>query len=395
MVAVIQGALSRRRQKRVGRMMKDTNAGRRRGRGLAVIVLAGLFLLDGAVSSSRAQAPAALPLPGAAQISSQISAPAARPGPTLTAVRQRGVLRCGVSADQPGFSTRDIDGRWQGLDADICRAVAAAALGDADKVDFVPMDGPDRFSALLAGDLDMMARETSHTLSRVGLGLMFGPTVFFDGQGFMVARASRVRSVRELDGARICVQSGSTTQANLADYFKARGLHYIPVVEDTLNQLVADFFNGRCRALTNDSAALAAARAAQAPDPADYTILAELISKEPLAPVVRQGDDNWYLLVSWTVHALIEAEELGVTRDSVDANRQSPLPSVRRLLGVDPGMGAALGVDDAWAARILGQVGNYGEIYDRALGRQSPFRLDRGLNALWNRGGLLYAIPLR
>lgn len=322
-------------------------------------------------------------------------ASAAVASPTLAKVRQRGVLRCGVNADQPGFSTRDLGGQWLGLDVDVCRAVAAAALGDAAKVDFVPVPPGERFQALLAGDIDILSRESSRTLSREGMGLLFAPTVFFDGQGFMVARTSGVRGVRDLDGATICVQAGSTTEANLADYFRAKGLRYTPVVSDDEDKLVADFFAGRCRAFSNDAAALAAARAAQAPDAADYTILGELISKEPLAPAVRQGDDRWYLIVSWTVSALIEAEEQGLTSANVAANRQSAVPAVRRLLGQDPGLGAPLGLDDRWADRVIAQVGNYGEVFDRALGRNSAFRLDRGLNALWTRGGLLYAMPVR
>ncbi|MBB6252634.1 amino acid ABC transporter substrate-binding protein [Nitrospirillum iridis] len=320
------------------------------------------------------------------------------PGPsTLDQVRQRGILRCGVNTGLPGFGAPDSQGDWTGLDVDVCRAVAAAVVGDARKVEFIPLSGRQRFSSLLSGEIDLLSRNTTWTLTRDAQGMEFAPPVYYDGQGFMVRRAFKARSVRDLDGATICVQQGTTTELNLADYFRSVGMSYKPLAVEDLRELVEAFFAGRCDAYTTDASALAATRAAQTVSADDYLILPELISKEPLAPAVRKGDGQWFDIVKWTVFALIEAEERGVTQANVRDNLASSAPGVQRLLGVGAGvgLGKSLGLDDQWAVRVISQVGNYGEVFERNVGRNSVLRLDRGLNALWNRGGLMYAMPIR
>ncbi|WP_044562538.1 amino acid ABC transporter substrate-binding protein [Azospirillum sp. B4] len=316
---------------------------------------------------------------------------------TLEQVRQRGTLRCGVNTGLPGFGAPDSQGEWTGLDVDICRAVAAAVLGDARKVQFIPLSGRQRFSSLLSGEIDLLSRNTTWTLSRDTEGMEFAPPVYYDGQAFMIRRSLGARGVRELNGATICVQQGTTTELNLADYFQSTGMSYKPLAIEDLRELVDAFFQGRCDAYTTDASALAATRAAQTVSADDYLILPELISKEPLAPAVRKGDGQWFDIVKWTVFALIEAEERGVTKANVRDNLASSAPGVQRLLGVGAGvgLGKALGLDDQWAVRIITQVGNYGEVFERNVGRNSVLRLERGLNALWNRGGLMYAMPIR
>lgn len=314
-------------------------------------------------------------------------------GTTFDAVKQRGTLRCGVNVSVPGFSSPDSQGHWQGLDVDVCRAVAAAVFGDAGKVEFVPLNAQQRFAALQSGEIDMLSRNTTWTLTRdAELKLDFGPVVFFDGQGFMVAKALGVSSAKQLDGASVCVQSGTSTEQSVSDWFRARGMSFKPVVMDNFDELNKAFFAGRCDVYTTDRSGLASIRMTMSGRPDDYLILPDMISKEPLAPAVRHGDQDWADVVRWSVMVLIEAEELGVTSANVAEKRDSADPALGRLLGRTPDLGQALGLPQDWAFQAIRQVGNYGEVYQRNLG---PLGLDRGLNALWTQGGLLYAIPAR
>ncbi len=334
-------------------------------------------------------------LAAAASLAALAAAPAAHAGDTFDAVKKRGVLRCGVNVSVPGFSSPDSQGRWAGLDVDVCRAVAAATFGDAAKVEFVPLNAQQRFAALQSGEIDMLARNTTWTLSRdAGLKLAFGPVVFYDGQGFMVARALGVNSAKQLNGATVCVQSGTSTEQVVADFFRAHAMSFKPVVMDNFDELNKAFFAGRCDAYTTDRSGLASIRKTMAGQPDDYLILPETISKEPLAPAVRHGDPEWHDVVFWATTATVEAEELGLTATNVAERRdQSEDPAVKRLLGRTPGLGQALGLSEDWAFNVIRQVGNYGEIYARNI--QGPLGLDRGPNALWTQGGLLYAIPAR
>jgi general L-amino acid transport system substrate-binding protein len=269
-------------------------------------------------------------------------------------------------------------------------------LGDPKKVKYVPLTAQQRFTALQSGEIDMLARNTTDTLSRdTQLGLNFAPTTYYDGQGFLVSKKLGVKSAKELNGATICVQPGTTTELNLADYFRANKMDFKPVVIEKLEEVENTFFSGRCDAFTDDSTSLAGTRATKAQNPDDYVILPERISKEPLAPAVRQGDEEWNDIVRWVVYALIEAEERGVTQKNVDQMLESDDPTIKRLLGTTPGMGKALGLDEKWAYNAIKQVGNYGEIFERNVGKNSPLKLDRGLNNLWTKGGLMYAMPFR
>lgn len=318
-------------------------------------------------------------------------------GETLAGVRARKLVRCGVSEGVTGFSARNEAGRWVGLEVDFCRAVAAAVLGNGEQVKFVPLKASQRFPALLAGTVDLLVRNTTCTLGReAGLKVMFPGTIFYDGQAFMVPAASGIREIRQLDGAAICVEKGTTEERYLADYFAAHGMRYRPVVIDSSAGVADAFFAGRCRTYTSISSQLASSRL-RTPDGArKYIILPQRISKEPIGPVVRRGDDDWYTLVRWVLFALIAAEEAGVTRANVESLRSTAdNPALRRALGVGGGFGRDMGVDDEWALRAVRTVGNYGEMYERNLGPRSILPLDRGLNRLWNRGGLLYAPPLR
>jgi len=319
----------------------------------------------------------------------------AQSGSTLDAVKKRGELRCGVNTGLPGFGNPDSQGKWTGLDVDICRAIAAAVLGDPNKVSYTPLSAQQRLTALQSGEIDVLSRNTTWTLTRDAQGMDFAPTVYYDGQGFMVPKALGVTSAKQLDGATVCVQPGTTTELNLADWFRANNLSFKPVVIEALDELNAAFFAGRCDVLTTDASGLAGIRASVASNPDDYVILPELISKEPLAPVVRHGDDQWFDAVKWAVYGLIEAEEKGITSANVDEKVKSADPTVQRLLGAQPGMGAALGLDDKWAYRMIKEVGNYGEIFERNVGAKTPLKLERGLNALWTNGGLMYAPPVR
>jgi general L-amino acid transport system substrate-binding protein len=325
-----------------------------------------------------------------------VAAAPAFAGATFDAVKSRGYVICGVNTGLPGFSMPDRQGRYTGLDADTCRAIAAAIFGDADKEKFIPSTAQQRFTMLQSGEVDVLTRNTTWTLLRdTDLGLDFAPVTYYDGEGFMVAKKLGVTSAKQLDGASVCVQSGTTTELNLADYFRANHMKFTPVVIERLDEAENAFFSGRCDAYTTDRSGLAATRAGRAPNPDDYIILPETISKEPLAPAVRQGDDDWFDIVKWTVYAMIDAEEKGVTSKNVDDMLKSSDPVIKRMLGVTPGMGKALHLDEKWAYNIIKQVGNYGEVFDRNVGKDSPLKLDRGLNALWTKGGLMYGMPIR
>ncbi|RVU30568.1 amino acid ABC transporter substrate-binding protein [Neptunomonas marina] len=314
---------------------------------------------------------------------------------TLDAVKARGVLQCGVSTGLPGFSNPDDKGNWKGLDVDMCRAVAAAVLGDATKVKYIPLTAKERFTALQSGEIDLLPRNTTWTQTRdTQLGLNFAGVNYYDGQGFMVSKDLGVKSAKELDGAAVCIQAGTTTELNLADYFRLNGMSYAPVVFDTSDQTVKGFEAGRCDVLTSDQSQLYALRIKlEKPDSA--MVLPEVISKEPLGPVVRQGDDQWFNIVKWTHNALLNAEELGVTSANVDEMKKSKNPNVRRLIGLEGPKGKGLGLNDDWAYQVIKQIGNYGESFDRNVGAGSPLKVNRGINALWTDGGLQYAPPMR
>ncbi len=325
-----------------------------------------------------------------------LSAPALA-GRDLDAVRGRGALVCGVAAGGlAGFMVADSQGKWKGLDVDVCRAVAATIFGDSEKVKYVPVSPQQRFTALQSGEVDMLSNNTTWTLTRdTALGLDFTGVTYYDGQGFMVPKKLGVKSALELNGATICVPSGSTTELNIADYFRANKMTFKPVIIEDVDQIRAAFFNGRCDVYTGDRARLFATRSANTANPDDYVILPEIISKEPLGPVVRHGDNQFGDIVRWAQYAMIEAEEYGITSTNVDDMLKSDNPVIKRILGVTPGMGKALGVDEKWVYNIVKQVGNYGECFDRNLGMASPVKMDRGLNKLWTQGGLQYAPPIR
>lgn len=330
-----------------------------------------------------------------AGLTAGVGAPALA-GPTFDAVRQRGAILCGVSTGVSGFSNPDAQGTWRGIDTDVCRALAAAMFGDATKVRFVSLSPQQRFTAVQSGEVDLLSRNTTWSMGRdTQVGLNFGPVVFYDGQAFMVPRALGVSSARQLDGATVCVQPGTTTEQNLADFFRKNGISFQPVVIEAFDEINAAFFAGRCDAYTTDASGLAGVRATLAQNPDDYVILPERISKEPLAPAVRHGDDQWFDFVSWTVRALIEAEELGLSSADIDRHLDSQDPSVQRFVGASGDLGRSLGVDNRWAYNAIKLVGNYGELFERNLGAGSPLRLERGMNALWSRGGLMYAPPIR
>ncbi len=314
---------------------------------------------------------------------------------TLQEVQRRGELICGVSTGIPGFSNPDENGIWAGLDVDLCKAVAAATLGDASKIKLIPLTAKERLTALQAGEIDMLSSNATWTLTRdTTLGLHFAGIKYHDGQGFMALRNLGVKSALELNGVTICIQSGTTTALNLADYFKENNMEYRPIAFDSSDQTVRAFKAGRCDVLTGDQSQLYALRI-KLENPEDAVILPEVISKEPLGPVVRQGDDAWLNIVKWTLFAMINAEENGVTMANVDQMLTSKSPDVLRLLGVEGIKGKGLGLNDDWAYQIVKQVGNYGEVFERNIGQESPLKIDRGLNALWNQGGILYAPPFR
>ena len=320
----------------------------------------------------------------------------AQAGKDLDAVKARGQLICGVSTGVAGFASADSQGKWTGIDVDVCRAVSAAIFGDAEKVKYVPTTAQQRFTALQSGEVDLLSRTTTYTLTRdTALGFDFTGVNYYDGQGFMVNKKLGVKSAKELNGATVCVQPGTTTELNLADYFRANKMTFKPVVIEKIEEVRAAFFAGRCDVFTTDASGLYATRAANAPNPDDYIILPEIISKEPLGPVVRHGDNQFADIVRWALYAMVEAEEYGITSKNVDEMLKSDNPTIKRILGVTPGMGKALGVDEKWVYNIVKQVGNYGESFDRNVGAGSPLKIARGQNELWTKGGLQYAPPIR
>jgi len=320
-------------------------------------------------------------------------------GKDLDAIKARGAVICGVPTGIAGFAVADSQGKWVGLDVDVCRAVSAAIFGESEKVKYVPLTSQQRFTALQSGEVDLLSNNTTITLQRdTALGLDFTAITYYDGQGFMVNKKLGVKSAKELNGATVCVAPGTTTELNLADYFRANKMSFKPVVIEKVEEIRAAFFSGRCDVYTTDVSSLAATRAANVPPPAtpeDFVVLPEIISKEPLGPMVRHGDNQFTDIVRWAQYAMIEAEEYGITSKNVDEMLKSENPAIKRILGVTPGMGKALGVDEKWVYNIVKQVGNYGESFDRNVGMGSPLKIDRGLNKLWTQGGLQYAPPIR
>ncbi len=311
---------------------------------------------------------------------------------TLDSVKSKGYVQCGVSTGLPGFSNADASGNWQGLDVDVCRAVAAATLGDASKVKYSPLTAKERFTALQSGEIDLLSRNTTWTLTRdASLGLNFAGVNYYDGQGFMVTKALGVKSAKELDGAAVCIQAGTTTELNLADYFRQNGMKYKSVTYDTSDATIKGFEAGRCDMLTSDQSQLYALRI-KLKNPGAAIVLPEVISKEPLGPVVRQGDDKWFNIVKWSLMAMVNAEELGITMSNSKSMMGSDNPAIGRFMS---GQGEKLGLGDDWAFNIVNQVGNYGESFERNVGMGSPLKISRGLNALWSKGGLQYAPPIR
>ncbi len=314
---------------------------------------------------------------------------------TLKTVKQRGMLNCGANGTLAGFGLPDAQGHWTGLDVDVCRAIAAAVLNDPNKVKFVPLTAKDRFTALQSGEVDVLSRNTTWTSSRdSSLGLSFTGVDYYDGQGFMVRKSLKVNSALELNGASICVQQGTTTELNLADYFRAHKMQVKTVTFATANEAVKSYDAGRCDAYTTDASGLYAERLRLA-NPADHIILPEIISKEPLGPVVRQGDDQWFTVVKWVLFAMINAEELGITQKNVDDMTKSTNPAIKRFVGTEGNYGEQLGLTKDWAVRIIKLVGNYGEVFERNVGEGSPLKINRGLNRLWDKGGIQYAPPIR
>ena len=315
-------------------------------------------------------------------------------GETVDSIKAKGYVQCGANTALAGFSAPTSEGKWEGLDIEFCRAVAAAILGDASKARFTPLTAAQRFTALQSKEVDLLARNTTWTLSRdTKVGLNFAGVNYYDGQGFMVAKASGITSATDLDGATVCIEPGTTTELNLADYFRAQGMSFEPVVIENAVEAVQTFFSGRCDVYTTDASGLASYRQT-APNPDDYIVLPEIISKEPLGPAVRHGDEEFADIVRWTHIAMLEAEEKGITSANVDTfKKDSKDPGVQRLLGTTGDMGEALGVSNDWAYNVIKQVGNYGESFDRTV--KANLGLERGLNALWTDGGLMYPAPIR
>ena len=316
---------------------------------------------------------------------------------TLGDVKAKGFVQCGVNTGLAGFAAPDASGNWSGFDVDFCRAVSAAIFGDPNKVKFTPLSAANRFPALQSGEVDVLARNTTWTINRdTALGLNFRFVNYYDGQGFMVRKSLNVKSALELSGASVCVQSGTTTELNLADYFKANNLQYNPVVFEKLDEVNAAYDSGRCDVYTTDQSGLYSLRLTLK-NPDEHMILPEIISKEPLAPAVRQGDDQWFDVVSWVGYAMVNAEEFGITQANVDEMKNSPNPDIKRFLGVeaDTKIGTDLGLTNDWAYNVVKNVGNYGEVFEKNIGQGSPLKIARGLNALWNKGGIQYAPPVR
>jgi general L-amino acid transport system substrate-binding protein len=314
---------------------------------------------------------------------------------TLKTVKERGMVNCGANGTLAGFGLPDAQGNWTGLDVDICRAIAAAVFNDAKKVKFVPLSAKDRFTALQSGEVDVLARNTTWTSSRdTSLGLNFTGVNYYDGQGFMVRKALKVNSALELNGASVCVQQGTTTELNLTDYFRSHNMQLKTVTFATADEAVKAYDAGRCDAYTTDASGLYAERLRLA-NSNDHIILPEIISKEPLAPAVRHGDDQWFDIVKWTLFAMLDAEELNITSKNVDDMVKSTNPEIKRFVGTEGNFGEQLGLTKDWAVRIVRLVGNYGESFERNVGQGSPLKIDRGLNRLWTKGGIQYAPPIR
>jgi general L-amino acid transport system substrate-binding protein len=348
-----------------------------------------LWGINGDMVGNKQFLGALLALTGALVLGSSASAG------TLDTVRARGHLLCGVSEGTPGFSIPDEKGNWAGLDVDICRAVAAAIFNDPKKVTFRPLSSKDRFTAIQSGEVDLLARNTTFTIGRnTALGLDFPAISYYDGQGFMVRKSLNVKSVSELSGATICVESGTTTELNVADYFRTHNLKYELLAFQRVDESIQAYDAGRCDAYSTDHSSLSAQRL-KLKKPDDTVILADIISKEPLAPAVRSGDFQWSNIVRWTIYALLNAEELGISQKNLDEMKTSKNPEIRRLLGVDADLGQAMGLPPDWAYRIIKHIGNYGETFDRNVGKNSPLAIRRGLNALWKDGGVQYAPPIR
>ncbi|MCG6858568.1 MAG: amino acid ABC transporter substrate-binding protein [Salaquimonas sp.] len=314
---------------------------------------------------------------------------------TLDDVKAKGFIQCGVSQGLPGFSNPDDQGNWTGVDVDVCRAMAAAVFGDASKVKYTPLSAKERFTALQSGEIDVLSRNTTWTMTRdTALGLNFAGVNYYDGQGFMVRKSLGVASALELSGASVCTNTGTTTELNVADYFRANKMEYEIVAFEKSDEVVAAYDAGRCDVYTTDQSGLYANRL-KLTNPDEHVVLPEIISKEPLGPVVRQGDDQWFNLAKWSLNAMINAEELGVTSENVDEMANSDNPEIKRLLGKEGEFGAAIGVSNDWAYQIVKQVGNYGESFERNIGVNTPLEIKRGLNQLWSKGGILYAPPIR
>jgi len=322
-----------------------------------------------------------------------LATPAFAQQSTLDAVRSKGHVQCGVNTGLAGFSQPDSKGVWKGIDVDLCRAVAAAVFGDANKVRYTPLTAQQRFTALQSGEVDILARNTTWTITRdTSLGLNFVGVNYYDGQGFMVHRKLNVKSAKQLNGATVCVQPGTTTELNLADYFRANKMTFKPVVIEKMEEVLNAYFAGRCDVYTTDHSGLIATRASRAPKPEEHIILPEIISKEPLGPAVRHGDDRWFDVVKWAMFAMLEAEEMGITSKNIDQQAGNNNPTIQRFVGASGDIGKMLGIDNKWSFNIIKQVGNYGESFDANL---KPLGFERGLNRLWNQGGLMYAPPIR
>jgi general L-amino acid transport system substrate-binding protein len=314
---------------------------------------------------------------------------------TLKIVKDRGILNCGANGSLPGFGIPDAQGRWTGLDVDVCRAIAAAIFNDPNKVKFVALSIKDRFTALQSGEVDVLVRNTSWTAQRENaLGLNFTGVDYYDGEGFMVHKALKVNSVLELNGASVCVQKGTTTELNLDDYFRAHNMKLKAMAFNTVDEAVKAYDAGRCDAYTTDASGLYAERL-RLSSPNDNIVLPEIISKEPLGPVVRRGDDQWFGLVRWVLFAMVDAEELGITQSNAESMLGSSNPAIRRFVGTDGNFGEQMGLTKDWAVRIVKAVGNYGEAFERNVGMNSPLKIKRGLNRLWTKGGIQYAPPIR
>ncbi|WP_428029728.1 amino acid ABC transporter substrate-binding protein [Ancylobacter sp.] len=325
-----------------------------------------------------------------------LSAFGAQAATKLEQVKSKGFVQCGVSQGLPGFSNPNDKGEWSGLDVEFCRAVAAAIFGDATKVKFTPLSAKDRFTALQSGDIDILSRNTTWTITRdTSLGLNFTGVTYYDGQGFMIRKDKKVNSALELSGASVCTQTGTTTEQNLADYFRANNMTYEVIAFATNDEVVKAYDAGRCDVLTTDRSGLAGERL-KLTNPDDHIVLPEIISKEPLGPVVAHGDDQWFDIVKWVLYAQLNAEELGVDSKNVDEQLKSATnPEIKRLLGTEGKYGEGMGLGNDWGYLIVKNVGNYGEMYDRTVGPDTPLKLSRGLNALWNKGGIQYAAPVR